>query len=164
MSRLIVPANFTATANGSSRIDLAWTAPTDNVGVFACDIFRDGSATALATVVGTATSYSDTGLAASTTYSYTIQARDAAGNKSSLVGPASATTGAGGSTTTVTLVPAADAYTDASQSGVNFGKSTSLRVDGSPIVQSYLTFDLTGVTGSVTRATLPLSSAIAGAP
>jgi PKD repeat protein len=148
------PTNFNVTANGSSRIDLTWTAPTDNVGVFGCDIFRNGSPTPLVSVSGTATSYSDTGLAASTPYGYTIQARDAAGNKSNLVGPATATTGAGGTTTTVTLVPTADAYTDASQPAVNYGKSTSLRVDGSPIVRSYLTFNLSGVSGSVTRATL----------
>ena len=65
------PTNFTATANGSSRIDLAWTAPTDNVG-FLCDIFRDGSTTPIASVASTTVTFADTGLTQSTTYSYTI--------------------------------------------------------------------------------------------
>src|SRR5205085_2435008 len=148
------PTNFTATANGSTAIDLAWVASTDNVGVFACDIYRDGASTPLVSVAGNAASYRDTGLAPDTTYSYTIQSRDAAGNKSNVVGPASAKTATTGSSTSVTLSPVADAYVDSSNPSLNTGTLTTLRFDGSPIVQTYLRFDLTGVSGTVTKATL----------
>ncbi|MCD1261171.1 discoidin domain-containing protein [Paenibacillus athensensis] len=86
------PSGLTATATSSSQINLSWTASTDNVGVTGYDIYRGG------TLIGssTTTSYSDTGLTASTAYSYTVKAKDAAGNVSAASGAASATTQAGG--------------------------------------------------------------------
>jgi len=86
------PGNLTATAVSSSQINLSWTASTDNVGVAGYDVYRNG------VKVGstTSTSYSDTGLAASTTYSYFVKARDAAGNESAASNTASATTQASG--------------------------------------------------------------------
>ena len=50
--------------------------------------------------------------------------------------------------------PDADAYVDASQPMKKFGTSPTLRVDSSPLQRSFLRFDLTGVTGTVTSATL----------
>jgi chitodextrinase len=83
-----VPTNLSATAVSSSQINLAWTASTDNVGVAGYRVFRNGA------LIGTttATSYTDTNLAASTTYSYAVAAYDAAGNVSAQSTPASATT------------------------------------------------------------------------
>ena len=77
-----VPTNLQATALSSSRIDLTWTASTDagGSGLSGYRIFRDGGATPIATV--TTTSYSDTGLAASTLYTYTVRAVDGATNVS----------------------------------------------------------------------------------
>ncbi len=82
------PTNLTATATSSSQINLSWTASTDNVGVVSYDVYRG------ATKVGSSTtpSYSDTGLTASTAYSYTVKAKDAAGNISAASNTASATT------------------------------------------------------------------------
>jgi chitodextrinase len=74
------PAGFRAAANGSSEIDLTWTASTDNVAVTGYLIMRDG--VELTTVPGTATSFGDTGLDPSTGYVYTVEAIDAAGNHS----------------------------------------------------------------------------------
>jgi hypothetical protein len=51
-------------------------------------------------------------------------------------------------------VPSADTYVDASQPNSNFGTSTQLRIDGSPTVNSYLTFNVTGISGTVKSATL----------
>jgi chitodextrinase len=82
------PANLTATPDSSSQISLAWDASTDNVGVTGYQIFRDGTQTATTTT----TSYTDTGLTAATTYSYTVLAYDAAGNLSTQSSAASATT------------------------------------------------------------------------
>lgn len=84
------PTGLTATAVSSSQINLSWTAATDNVGVTGYRIFRNGIATPIATVSGT--SYQNTGLAGSTSYSYTVTAIDAAGNSSSMSSAVSATT------------------------------------------------------------------------
>ncbi|MEW9702223.1 discoidin domain-containing protein [Paenibacillus sp. SI8] len=83
-----VPANLTATAASGTQINLSWNASTDNVGVSNYEVFRDG----ILTGTSTSTSYNDTGLAATTTYSYTVKAKDAAGNVSAASHAASATT------------------------------------------------------------------------
>jgi uncharacterized repeat protein (TIGR03806 family) len=88
------PGTPSATVVSSSRIDLTWAASTDNVGVSGYRIYRNGSTTALVTV--TATSHSDTTVAASTAYTYTVRAFDAAGNESAASGAGSATTPAAG--------------------------------------------------------------------
>jgi chitodextrinase len=94
------PTNLSASAISSSQINLSWTASTDNVGVTGYDIYRGG--TLLTTVTGT--TYSNTGLTANTTYSYTVRAKDAAGNTSAQSSSASATTQA--STGTGFTIPA----------------------------------------------------------
>jgi peptidoglycan hydrolase-like protein with peptidoglycan-binding domain len=83
-----VPTNLSASAVSSSQINLTWTASTDNVGVAGYDIYRNG------TKLGTSAtnSYRDTGLSASTQYTYTVSAYDAAGNTSAPSSAASATT------------------------------------------------------------------------
>ena len=92
-----IPQNLTATAASQSQIDITWDTSTDNVAVTGYRIFRDG--TEIATTASS--TYNNTGLNASTTYSYTVTAYDAAGNESSQSAPASATTqddgGSGGS-------------------------------------------------------------------
>ncbi|MBI3043896.1 MAG: hypothetical protein HYY78_13845 [Betaproteobacteria bacterium] len=92
-----VPAGLTANAVSSSQIDLAWTASTDNVGVDHYHVYRDAIQVATLTGAPPVTSYSDVGLTASTTYSYTVNACDAAENCSAQSGSASATTPAAGS-------------------------------------------------------------------
>ena len=71
------PAGLSATPAGLTQVDLAWAAATDNVGVTGYTLYRDGSL--LATLGPATLTYSDTGLTASTTYSYTVDAFDAAG-------------------------------------------------------------------------------------
>ncbi len=83
-------ANLTATAVSTSQINLTWSAATDNVGVVSYRIFRDSGTTPIATV--STTSYGDSGLSASTTYSYTVKAVDASLNASLDSNIASATT------------------------------------------------------------------------
>ncbi|WP_155893449.1 discoidin domain-containing protein [Cystobacter fuscus] len=91
-----VPGSLKVASSTSTQVSLSWTASTDNVGVAAYDIYRSGS------LVGssTTTSYTDSGLAASTAYSYTVKARDAAGNASAASNTVSVTTPPGGSTGT----------------------------------------------------------------
>ncbi len=83
-----VPSNLTASAISSSSINLSWAASTDNVGVAGYKVFRNGSQIAAIA----STSYQDTGLAANTTYTYTVSAYDNAGNASVISGSVSATT------------------------------------------------------------------------
>lgn len=83
-----VPAGLRTTATTSGSVSLTWSPATDNVGVTGYDVYRGGVS---AGSVG-GTSYTDSGLAASTAYSYTVKARDAAGNASGASGPLSVTT------------------------------------------------------------------------
>jgi hypothetical protein len=48
----------------------------------------------------------------------------------------------------------ADAYVYQSSPTNNYGTSNLLRADGSPIMRSYLRFNIQGITGAVTRVTL----------
>ena len=97
------PGSLTATANSAAQITLGWTASTDNVGVTGYLIERcQGSGCTSFAQIATSTtpSYVDSGLSASTSYSYRVRATDAAGNLSTYSGTASATTssGSGGDT------------------------------------------------------------------
>jgi fibronectin type 3 domain-containing protein len=90
------PTGLTATAVGSSQVDLSWSAATDDVGVAGYRVERcTGQACTGFTQIAppTATSYSDTGLTASTTYRYRVRAVDAAGNLGAYSDVAEATTG-----------------------------------------------------------------------
>lgn len=73
------PTGLTATATDAGQVDLSWAASTDNTAVVGYEVNRD--TTSVATGVKT-TSYSDTNVTASTTYSYNVVAVDGAGNKS----------------------------------------------------------------------------------
>jgi chitinase len=87
-----VPGSLRVTGTTSSSVSLAWNASTDNVGVTGYDVYR--GATKVATATGT--SYTDSGLASGTTYTYTVRARDGAGNVSGASNQVSATTQTGG--------------------------------------------------------------------
>jgi chitodextrinase len=76
-----VPTGLTATFVASTpKVDLAWNASADNVGVTGYTIYRNGSV--LTTVSGSTLTYSDTAIVISATYVYTVDAFDAAGNHS----------------------------------------------------------------------------------
>ena len=135
-------------------MDLSWTASTDNVGVTGYEVYR--GTTLIKTVTGTSTS--DTTVAAGTTYSYTVKAKDAAGNVSSASDPATVTTPGGGTGGTTTLNALADARVEQANPTTNYGTSSTLAADQSSTaqVESYLKFDATSVTGTVTSAKLRL--------
>lgn len=84
------PTGLSATAASSSRINLSWAASTDSggSGLAGYRVYRGGSQIATTSV----TSYSDTGLPMTTTYSYTVMAYDNATNTSGQSNTASATT------------------------------------------------------------------------
>jgi len=84
-----VPMGLGATAVSASRINLSWSASTDNVAVTGYRLYRDS---VFLLALGNVTFYQDSGLAGSTTYTYNVDAVDAAGNASLPSGSASATT------------------------------------------------------------------------
>src|SRR5512134_1823132 len=68
------PTGLTGSAASPSQINLSWTASTDNVAVTGYRVYRNG---VLRATLGNVTVHVDnTGLSASTTYSYTVQAFD----------------------------------------------------------------------------------------
>ena len=82
------PGALTATANSGTQVALSWSASTDNVGVTGYEVSRcAGSGCTPATVVGNpgTPGHIDNGLTASTSYTYRVRARDAAGNLSAAV-------------------------------------------------------------------------------
>ncbi|QBJ93123.1 chitinase [Streptomyces seoulensis] len=85
------PSGLTSTGKTADSVSLKWNAATDNVGVTAYDIYS-GSNQVLS-VSGTTATVS--GLSPSTAYTFTVKARDAAGNTSGASNAVSVTTNAG---------------------------------------------------------------------
>jgi phosphatidylinositol-3-phosphatase len=83
-----VPASVTAAVAGPGSVSVQWAASQDDVGVTGYDVFRNGAK--VGTVSGT--SFADTSVQPATTYSYTVDAFDAAHNTSAQSSPAPAAT------------------------------------------------------------------------
>ena len=73
-----VPTNVTASNIAQTTATLNWSASTDNVAVTGYEVFS--GSTSVGTVTGTSANI--TGLTANTSYTYTVKAKDAAGNNS----------------------------------------------------------------------------------
>ena len=89
------PGTLSTTVVSGSEVDLSWGASTDNVGVTGYLVERCQGAgctnfTQIASPTGT--TYKDTSVSASTSYSYRVRATDAAGNLSIYSNTAGATT------------------------------------------------------------------------
>ena len=83
-----VPQSVTASGVAQTQITLSWASSTDAVGVAGYHVNRNGTRIATTTTPG----YTDTGLTASTSYSYTVSAFDAAQNESANSASASTST------------------------------------------------------------------------
>jgi chitodextrinase len=115
------PTGLTANAVGSSQINLSWTAATDNVGVTGYRVERcqgAGCSNFAQIATPTGTSFNDTGLSASTSYSYRVRAVDAAGNLGPYSNTATVTT-SGATDTQAPTAPASLTATAASSSQIN---------------------------------------------
>ena len=89
------PTDLTATATSSSQINLSWTAATDNVGVTGYRVERcqgAGCSNFAQIAHHELDLFSDSGLSASTSYSYRVRAVDAASNLGPYSNTATATT------------------------------------------------------------------------
>ena len=146
------PTNLQATGS-TGKVDLTWTAGTDDTGVTGYRVWRDGTKI---DTIGAVTSYTDTNVTAGSTYTYTLQSLDAAGHVSVKSDPATATvpSGSGGQ---LTFAPTDDAYIFQSKPSKNFGSATTLQTDGSPIKDFLIRFNVSGIgTSTVSSATLRL--------
>ncbi len=140
-----VPTGLTAAAVSASQVNLSWTASTDNVGVAGYKVYRGGTQIASTT----ATSYSDTGLTASTTYIYTVAAYDAAGNVSAQSGGASATTPALPDTTPPTATITAPAQNATVTSTITLAATAS---DNVAVASVQFTVDGVNIGAPITSA------------
>jgi acid phosphatase type 7 len=84
-----IPANVKAAATTSTRVDVTWSASTDDVGVTNYKITRNGSPLA---TVGNVTTYADAAAKPGTAYTYTVEAFDTAGQGSGASAGSSLTT------------------------------------------------------------------------
>lgn len=151
-----VPSGVGAVALSHFEVNVTWVASTDNVGVDSYTVYRNGGV--VGSVDGATVSFVDATAAPNTTYDYTVEAFDAAGNPSGeSTPPATVTTPPPSATITVT--PTDDAYVDSTQTTRNYGTSSSMRIDGSPEKDAYLKFDVTGITGTVSSATIRIYAA-----
>lgn len=87
-------SDLTSSNITSNSADLSWTVATDNVGVTSYEIFKDGVFLASSAT----NSYAVAGLSGSTSYDFTVFAKDAVGNTSLVSNTETFTTSAGSST------------------------------------------------------------------
>ncbi|GGA40037.1 beta-1,3-glucanase family protein [Dyella nitratireducens] len=135
------PANLAATVASSSEIDLSWTASATSGVTYT--VTRNGSAVASGL---TATTYSDTGLTASTTYTYAVEAVNAAGTS-----PASdnavATTSASVTVTTPAIT------TSPTNQSVTIGRTATFSVAASGSSLAYQWYkNGTAITGATSAS------------
>jgi hypothetical protein len=157
-----VPANLTVTGTTSTSVSLSWSASTDDVsGVTGYQVFRG------ATQVGSPTglTFTDTGLTASTTYSYTVRAVDATAKVSAASTAVSATTTAVTQDFTVSPSPSAVAVTRGATASTtvaiartNFTGAVTMSASGLPSGVTVAFNPSTATTGNSVTATFTASS------
>ena len=90
------PGTPVASAVTATSATLTWTAATDNVGVTGYDVVRISGGTGTTVASSATTTVTLTGLTADTAYTFAVQARDAAGNRSPRSATVNVRTDAGG--------------------------------------------------------------------
>ena len=143
------PTGLTATASGSTQIDLSWTAPADNGGRvitgYKIEISPNGTdtwTTHLADTTSPNTTYAHTGLAASTTRHYRVSAINTIGT-SAASNVDDATTGAG----TNTPATGAPTITGTAQVGQTLTAGTTAIMDADGLTSVSYTYQWIRVDG-----------------
>ncbi|MGW5054240.1 fibronectin type III domain-containing protein [Actinokineospora sp. NPDC004072] len=146
------PANLRATATTPTSIALAWDAARDNVGVTEYEVFR--GSTSLGTVTGTSKLVE--GLTADTAYTFTVVARDAAGNTSAASAPLTARTAPAPDTQAPTA-PGNPRSTGASQTSITLAwdaAQDNVRVTGYDVLNgTTVVASVTGTSATVANLT-----------
>ena len=154
VSPTAAPGNVTATTASDTQIDLAWTYSGDATS-FQIERATSGSAFQLvAGLGGSARSYFDTLLQPGTTYFY--RARTTTPSTTSAYSATVSATTTNNAPQSLTFTPSADAYVDSANPGTNYGAITRLNLDTSPVLESYLKFQVSGVSGTIQSAKLRL--------
>jgi chitodextrinase len=154
-SDTVAPTAPTLAASGTTQTttNLSWSGATDNVGVTGYDVYQG------ATLLGStaSTTYAVSGLTASTTYSFTVRAKDAAGNVSVASNAVSVTTLAPVADTTAPTAPTLSASgTTSSSTTLSWsGATDNVGVTGYDVYQGAT---LLGSTTSTTYAVSGLSA------
>jgi chitodextrinase len=154
----VAPTAATLSASGTTQTGttLSWTGATDNVAVTSYDVYRG------ATLLGNtaATSFSVSGLTASTAYSFTVRSKDAAGNVSVDSNVVSVTTLAPAADTTApTAVTLSASGTTATSTNLSWtGATDNVAVTGYDVFQGAT---LLGSTASTSYAVTGLTASTA---
>jgi chitodextrinase len=146
------PTGLAVTSATADRVDLKWNAATDAVGVTEYRVLRNGT---LAGTTNGDLTFSDTAVSPSTSYSYTVEAADAAGNVSDPSAAVSVTTPAAGGSVRIFLATA-DATIAQATPTTPSGTGPRLAVDTSPVNDALVKFNVTNCT-SPTNAILRLT-------
>ncbi|GKU78317.1 fibronectin type III domain-containing protein [Paenibacillus sp. L3-i20] len=145
-----VPSNLQSTGATASTISLSWGASTDNVGVTGYIVYFGSSSV---NVTGTTTTIS--GLSPNTSYSFTVKARDAAGNLSAASSARQAST----LSSTDTMPPTAPTNVQAtgitsSSVTLSWGASTdNTGVTGYTVTYGTTSVNVTGLTTVISNLT-----------
>lgn len=150
------PTAPTLSASGTTgtSTNLSWTGATDNVAVTGYDVFQ--GATLLGSTV--ATTFAVTGLTPATTYSFTVRAKDAAGNVSVASNAVSVTTTAPDTTAPTAPTLSASGTTSTSTNLSWTGATDNVAVTGYDVFRgttligstANTTFAVTGLTAATT--------------
>lgn len=148
------PTAPTLSASGTTgtSTNLSWTGATDNVAVTGYDVFQG------TTLLGStaATTFAVTGLTPATTYSFTVRAKDAAGNVSVASNPVSVTTTAPDTTAPTAPTLSASGTTATSTNLSWTGATDNVAVTGYDVFRGTT---LIGSTASTTFAVTGLTAA-----
>jgi hypothetical protein len=143
------PTGVNKLSGGTNQMAIGWNASTDNVGVAGYEVYRNN------VLVGTVTTryFLDSGLNASTSYTYRVLAFDAAGNNSVMSNTQSVTTS---SQTTSTKGTIGGVVFDADGNGIDNATATftpssgSTKSDGTNNKGAWSISNLNGGVGSLT--------------
>lgn len=146
-----IPGSLRSTAKTANSVSLAWDASTDNVGVTGYTVAYGTSALE---VTGTTATVS--GLAANTAYTFTVKAKDAAGNVSAASSALTVATSAASTDTTPPSTPANLQVTGKTSTSVSLAWTAStdnVGVTGYTVAYGSATLTVTGTTATVSGLT-----------
>jgi hypothetical protein len=143
------PMNLVGSTDTSGAAIVTWEGANDNTGIAGYTIYRDD--VAIDKTAAGSQSFTDFSAQLGTTYTYAIDAFDPSGNHSALSNDVTITMPSSGTTV---LQAVADAYVNEEEVTRNFGNHRTLRTDSSPVIRSYLRFNVPNLGSPIVSATL----------